>query len=97
MFVIGNPYAGPYNVVGKRYNFTGNIGYTCGSPIPTNYISTATSPTPKLATAVNASQISIGFANLEGNGYHYIISVQGTNAIVSSDSLEITAPKCDIN
>jgi hypothetical protein len=87
--VIGNPLAGNYTVVGKRYNYTGIIGYSCGSPIPGGYGSTATSPSPKLASPVDAKVISIDYANLGGSGYQYKISIDPANpnnALVSSNA-----------
>jgi hypothetical protein len=87
--IIGNPLAGQYNVVGTRYNYTGSIGYACGSPIPAGYGSTATSPSPKTASPVDSKVIAIDYANLGGSGYQYLLSVDPTNpnnAIVSSNS-----------
>ena len=87
--VIGNPLAGPYTVVGKRYNYTGIIGYSCGSPIPGGYGSTATSPSPKSASPVDAKVISLDYANLGGSGYQYLVNIDPANpnnAIVKSNS-----------
>jgi len=86
--VIGNPLAGPYTVVGTRYNYNGTINYT-GGPIPPGYVSTATSPSPKLGSPVDAKVFSIDYANLGGSGYQYLIQLDPadpTNAIVSSNA-----------
>jgi hypothetical protein len=87
--IIGNPLAGKYNTVGTRYNYGGSVGYSCGSPIPGGYVSTNASPTPKTASPVDSKTISIGYANLEGNGYHYLVKIDPANpnnAIVTSDA-----------
>lgn len=76
--VIGNPLAGAYDVVGTRYNYTGSIGYT-GGPIPPNYVGTAASPSPKVAAPSSATLVSLDFANLGGNGYHYLITYHESN------------------
>jgi hypothetical protein len=86
--IIGNPLAGNYVTVGTRYNYTGSIGYTCGSPIPGG-ASLAISPSPKLASPVDSKVISIDYANLGGSGYQYLISIDPANpnnAIVTSNS-----------
>jgi hypothetical protein len=87
--IIGNPLAGKYNTVGTRYNYGGSVSYSCGSAIPGGYVSTNASPTPKTASPIDAKTISIGYANLEGNGYHYLVKIDPANpnnAIVTSDA-----------
>lgn len=91
--VIGNPLAGTYVVVGKRYNYSGVISYS-GGAIPTNYISTAISPSPKTAAPVDEQTISINYANLGGNGYQYLIKLDPNNpnrVIVSSNATLLAA------
>jgi hypothetical protein len=76
--VIGNPLAGIYNVTGTRYNYSGVIGYT-GGAYPTNYISTAASPSPKTATPNSPTEIALDYANLGGSGYQYLITYNPAN------------------
>lgn len=87
--IIGNPLAGSYTTVGTRYNYGGSIGYSCGSAIPGGAVSTATSPSPKTASPVDAKTIAIDYANLGGSGYQYLIKIDPANpnnAIVTSNS-----------
>ncbi|HVG42132.1 MAG TPA: DUF1735 domain-containing protein, partial [Chitinophagaceae bacterium] len=76
--IIGNPLAGTYTVVGKRYNYSGVISYS-GGAIPTGYGSTANSPNPKTASPVDEQTISIDYANLGGSGYQYLIKLDPAN------------------
>lgn len=69
---IGNPIAGVYNVVGTRYNYNGAVNYN-GGPIPPGFISSAPSPSPKSASAVDSKTVTIDYANL-GNTRQYIIT-----------------------
>ena len=75
--LIGNPLAGPYNVAGTRYNYSGSIGYA-GGPIPAGYVSTAASPTPKFAAPLSPTVIALDYANLGGNGYQYVVTYNST-------------------
>jgi hypothetical protein len=75
---VGNPLAGTYNVTGTRYNYSGVIGYT-GGPIPAGYISTAASPSPKVAVPLDPKTITLDYANLGGNGYQYQIAWDPAN------------------
>jgi hypothetical protein len=87
--IIGNPLAGNYNVNGTRYNYTGSIGYTCGSPVPPGYGSTNASPSPKSGLPVDSKVIAFDYANLGGSGYQYLVSIDPSNpnnAIVTSNS-----------
>lgn len=84
-----SPLEGNYAVVGKRYNYTGVIGYTCGSPIPGGAVSTATSPSPKFAATIDPETVSIDYANLGASGYQYVLKIDPTdptNALVSSNA-----------
>lgn len=82
---IGNPLAGTYNVVGKRYNYTGVISYS-GGPIPTGYVSTATCPSPKIASVIDGVTIGLDYANLGGNGYQYTITYDPATQTISNVS-----------
>jgi hypothetical protein len=77
LHTIGNPLGGVYNVVGKRYNYTGSIGYTGGPFPPTS--STVTSPNPKVAAPQSTTVIKLDYANLGGSGYHYVITYDEAN------------------
>ncbi len=87
--IIGNPLAGVYDVVGTRYNYDGLSGFD-GGTIPNTYIGTAASPSPKLASPNSTTQFTLDFANLGGNGYHYVIDYdEATQTIdVSGDFLD---------
>ncbi len=90
-YIIGNPLAGSYNVVGIRYNYNngpaGSSGAFDGNPanIPQTYSGTTAIPTPKLAAPIDANSVSIDFANLGGNGYKYIITQKNNFASISID------------
>jgi uncharacterized protein YxeA len=63
-YIIGNPLAGTYNVVGTRYNCTatGDQGYS-GGAIPGNFV-TASIPTPKSLTPLSDTLVTTYVANL---------------------------------
>ncbi len=86
---IANPLAGTYDVVGNRYNYTGSSGFSCGGPIPTTFVATIPSPTPKSTTTVDPTTVSIDYANLGSSGYQYVIAIDpndATNVLVSSNA-----------
>ena len=80
--IIGNPLAGPYNVAGTRYNYTGSIGYA-GGPIPAGYGSTATSPSPKFGAPLSPTVFTLDYANLGPNGYQYVVTYNPTTSQIT--------------
>ena len=85
--IIGNPLAGNYSVVGKRYNYAGVIGYI-GGPIPGNTTSTANSPTTKTILAIDGKKSMVDYANLGvGTGRDYIFTY---DPAVSTTELKAT-------
>jgi hypothetical protein len=85
--VVGNPLAGPYDVVGTRYNYSGVIGYN-GGAIPAGYVSTAASPSPKTASPTTPTDVVMDYANLGGNGYQYVIHYDPK---ISTTAITVTA------
>jgi hypothetical protein len=85
--VVGNPLAGPYDVVGTRYNYVGVIGYN-GGPIPAGYTGTVASPSPKSASPLDPTDVVLDYANLGGNGYQYVIHYDPS---VSTTAITVTA------
>ena len=74
--LIGNPLAGPYNVVGTRYSYPGTIAWS-GPPaaIPAGYSSTVNLDGVKVAAPDNSVTVELPFANLGGNGAQYVYKV----------------------
>ncbi|MEO5984430.1 MAG: DUF1735 domain-containing protein [Ferruginibacter sp.] len=82
---IGNPLAGFYNVVGKRYNYVGEVAYA-GPPAPFPAGATLVNiPPVKFASPIDAYTIQLNFANL-GIGvlnYVYLITANSTYSKIS--------------
>ncbi len=85
LHVIGNPLAGPYNLVGTRYNYTGTVSYAgpigANANIPAGFVSTTnlTALSPKIALPVDAQTVTMSFSNLGfGTGFEYGYLITGS-------------------
>jgi hypothetical protein len=80
---IGNALAGTYNSSGTRYNYSGHISYTYPGAYPP-WLSTLdlSAYSPKIASPVTTTQLSMPFSNLGGAGYALLVTFDpGTFAI----------------
>ena len=91
--VIGNPLAGKYDLIGKRYNYSGTVVYAgpvgTNANIPPTFVSTTnlTALSPKNALPVDSKTITMSFSNLGfGSGFEYGYLVTG-NATFSAITL----------
>ncbi|MET0634545.1 MAG: DUF1735 domain-containing protein [Chitinophagaceae bacterium] len=74
---VGWPLAGTYDMKGKRYNYKGTRNYA-GGAFPTDTLNTNPMPETKKATPEGKWKISIDYANLGGNNYHYKLTLDPT-------------------
>lgn len=92
--LIGNPLAGKYNLIGRRYNYVGTVAYAgptgpTSPNIPPTFSSTTnlTPLSPKSAAPVDGQTVTMSFSNLGfGSGFEYGYLVTG-NATFSAITL----------
>jgi hypothetical protein len=85
LHILGNPLAGNYTCTGTRYNYGGTISWSGPSDgIIPGYTGTVNTSGTKFASPVSPTEISIGYANLAGNGYHYLITTAADYSSITS-------------
>ena len=92
--VIGNPLAGKYDLIGTRYNYSGQVTYAgpvgASANIPAGFVSTTnlTALSPKTASPIDAQTVTMSFSNLgfgTGFEYGYLITGNPTFSAITYD------------
>ena len=88
-----NSLTGVYTISGKVYNYSGPVAWT-GPPaaIPGSYASTVNLPplSPKTATVINGTSVSLDFADFVSPDYKYIVT--GSSGFVSMSYVLSSVP-----
>ena len=91
---IGNPLAGPYNVIGTRYNYNNGAPSYSGPTnattpnIPTSYTGTTNLNGVKVASPIDSKTVTMSFSNLGfGSGFEfgYLITGSANFATITVD------------
>ena len=90
--LIGNPLAGPYKTVGKRYNYTGQVSWAGPSdPYPTPFADGTTAAYNSIVIAAPVNSLTVKLINgnvpdpAGGSAFYYITANDATFSSISYD------------